>query len=34
MKTIYAAGNENERALAGWMDRLGISADNDNSKEA
>ncbi|MCZ8286134.1 MAG: FMN-binding negative transcriptional regulator [Bacteroidia bacterium] len=29
MKSMYAAGNENERALAGWMDRLGMAgADN------
>lgn len=25
MKAIYAAGNENERALAAWMDRLGMT---------
>jgi transcriptional regulator len=24
MKTIYAAGNENERALAAWMEKLGL----------
>ncbi len=24
MKTAYAAGNENEQALAAWMDRLGL----------
>jgi len=34
MKSIYAAGNENERALAGWMDRLGMAAGNDTPKEA
>lgn len=27
MKAIYAAGNENERALAQWMDRLGLGSD-------
>jgi transcriptional regulator len=26
MKSAYAAGNENERALAQWMDRLGLTA--------
>jgi transcriptional regulator len=26
MKTAYSAGNENERALAQWMDRLGMTA--------
>ena len=26
MKTAYAAGNENERALAQWMERLGMTA--------
>ena len=25
MKEAYAAGNENERALAEWMDKLGLS---------
>ena len=25
MKAAYAAGNENERALAQWMDKLGLS---------
>lgn len=24
MKSIYAAGNENERALAAWMEKLGL----------
>jgi transcriptional regulator len=24
MKAAYAAGNENERALAAWMDKLGL----------
>lgn len=27
MKAIYAAGNDNERALATWMDRLGMVPD-------
>jgi transcriptional regulator len=27
MKAIYSAGGENERALAQWMDRLGLSGD-------
>jgi transcriptional regulator len=27
MKAIYAAGNENQRALAQWMDRLGLGGD-------
>jgi transcriptional regulator len=27
MKVIYAAGNENERSLAQWMDRLGLGSD-------
>jgi transcriptional regulator len=26
MKAIYAQGNEHERELAGWMDRLGLGA--------
>lgn len=26
MKSIYASGNDNERALAAWMDRLGMSS--------
>lgn len=25
MKAIYAAGNENEQALAAWMDKLGLN---------
>jgi hypothetical protein len=25
MKAIYSAGNENERALAEWMDKLGLN---------
>jgi transcriptional regulator len=24
MRAMYAAGNENERALADWVDRLGM----------
>ena len=27
MRALYAQGGENEQALAGWMDRLGIGAD-------
>jgi transcriptional regulator len=27
MKAIYSAGGENERALAQWMDRLGLGGD-------
>jgi len=27
MRALYAQGSDNERALAGWMDRLGIGAD-------
>ena len=27
MRALYAQGSENERALAQWMDRLGIGAD-------
>lgn len=27
MRQIYAAGNEQERALAGWMDTLGMKGD-------
>ncbi|UUZ63713.1 FMN-binding negative transcriptional regulator [Polaromonas sp. P1-6] len=26
MKAVYAAGNENEQALASWMDRLGMTS--------
>jgi transcriptional regulator len=33
MKAIYAAGNENEQALANWMDRLGMATGNDTSTE-
>jgi transcriptional regulator len=25
MRAMYAAGNENEQALAGWMDSLGMN---------
>jgi transcriptional regulator len=34
MHAMYAAGNEDERALAAWMDRLGMAAGNDTPKEA
>ena len=34
MKAMYAAGNEDERALAAWMDRLGMATGNDTPKEA
>ncbi|MCG2593544.1 FMN-binding negative transcriptional regulator [Ramlibacter sp. XY19] len=27
MKAIYAAGNDDERELAGWMDRLGLGGE-------
>ncbi len=33
MKAIYAAGNENEQALAGWMDRLGMNRLTQPGKE-
>ena len=33
MKTIYAAGNENERGLADWMDRLGMAGASSTSPE-
>ena len=26
MRAVYAAGNENERAIAQWMDKLGLAA--------
>lgn len=29
MKAAYAAGNENERALAAWMDKLGLHGNRD-----
>lgn len=28
MKQVYAAGNDHERALAGWMDRLDLAPDS------
>jgi transcriptional regulator len=34
MHALYAAGNENERALAGWMSRLGMAAGSNTPKEA
>jgi transcriptional regulator len=34
MKAMYAAGNENERGLATWMDRLGMAGASDTSPEA
>jgi len=33
MKAIYAAGNENEQALAEWMDRLGLDPTPQRCKE-
>lgn len=33
MKAMYAAGNENEQALASWMDRLGMKAGPKNHQE-
>ncbi len=33
MKAIYATGNENEQALARWMDRLGMNVGPDNRQE-
>jgi len=33
MKAIYAAGNENEQALANWMDRLGMATGSDTPME-
>lgn len=33
MKAMYAAGNENERGLAGWMDRLGMAGASTTSPE-
>ena len=32
MKAVYAAGNENEQALAGWMDRVGMNPAPDHTK--
>lgn len=34
MKAMYAAGNDNERGLAGWMDRLGMAGASKTSPEA
>jgi transcriptional regulator len=34
MRAIYAAGNENEQALAHWMDRLGLNSGSNNRQEA
>lgn len=34
MKAMYAAGNENERGLANWMDRLGMAGPSNTSTEA
>jgi transcriptional regulator len=34
MKAMYAAGNENERALGEWMDRLGLGVSAANSQGA
>lgn len=34
MKAIYAAGNENEQALAEWMDRLGMDPTPQSCKES
>lgn len=33
MKAMYAAGNENERGLASWMDRLGMAGASNTSPE-
>ncbi len=33
MKAVYAAGNENERGLASWMDRLGMAGADKTSLE-
>jgi transcriptional regulator len=33
MKAMYAAGNENERGLANWMDRLGMAGASSTSPE-
>jgi transcriptional regulator len=33
IKSHYAAGNDHERELAAWMDRLGLTADTAGSKE-
>src|SRR3990167_492080 len=34
MKARYCAGDENEQALAHWMDRLGLSSASNNAGEA
>jgi transcriptional regulator len=34
MKAMYAAGNENERGLANWMDRLGMGGESNALPEA
>lgn len=34
MKAMYAAGTENERALADWMARLGMAAESNQLPEA
>ena len=34
MRTVYAAGNENERMLAQWMDRLGMTVAANPLEEA
>ncbi|MFZ2293616.1 MAG: FMN-binding negative transcriptional regulator [Polaromonas sp.] len=34
MKAMYAAGNENEQAMASWMDRLGMGAGPTNPQES
>ena len=33
MKAIYAVGNENEQALARWMDAPGMNAESQNRRE-
>lgn len=33
MKAMYAAGNEDEKALAAWMTRLGMAENNDTPTE-
>lgn len=34
MKATYAAGNENEQALAAWMDKLGLNPTTPPAREA
>ena len=34
MQAMYSAGNENEQALARWMDRLGLAAGSASAQEA